>query len=365
MKPRTRTATLKEHLLQVMGDNQIPLGGRLPSETELMNTFSLSRSSVRQVLSELSVAGWVERRQGRGTFHVAGGRREPSHAVRTMLIGVWFNWPSGPLFGPIIQGIREELAEWQYHAVFENGGLDIGAEAKGVEALLHKTLDGFIVAPSSNPQDDHRPLEQLIEKKVPLVLVDRMLPGHQADLVTTANELGAEDVVSHLIELGHRRIAFVGSSGLATVDDRLRGYRQAMRRAGLSIDPAWTQTEPMVGDDCGQQATHALLDLAADRRPTAVFGANDVIGETVAMAARKRGLHVPEHLSVAGFDDIMPTIDHAPWLTTYAQPKQRIGRQAARLLMQRITTRPANSVTLLLEGALVQRSSTARPPVPA
>jgi LacI family transcriptional regulator len=231
-----------------------------------------------------------------------------------------------------------------------------------VEALVHKALDGFIVAPSSNPEDDHRPLEQLIERKVPLVLVDRFLPGQQADMVTTANEVGAEDIVHHLIELGHRRIAFIGSGGLSSVDDRLRGYRQTLRRKGLTIDEAWLQSDQLAGADSGRRATHLLLDLPPDRRPTAIFGANDVIGVTVAMVARDRGLRVPQDLSVAGFDDIVPTIDHEPWLTTYAQPTRRIGQQAARLLMQRIANPGGSSVTLLLEGKLVIRNSTGPAP---
>lgn len=346
-----------------MSDNRIPLGARLPSETELMHEFSLSRSSVRQVLSELTVAGWVERRQGSGTFHIAGGGRETPQTQRSMLVGVWFNWPQGPLYGPIIEGIREELAEWRYHAVFEDGGFDVGAEARGVEALVHKAFDGFVVAPSSNPHDDHRPLEQLIEKKVPVVLVDRMLPGRPSDLVTTANELGAEEVIRHLVDLGHRRIAFIGSGGLSTVDDRLRGYRLTLRRLGLPMEDAWVQSDETTGADCGRHALARLLELAEGNRPTAIFCANDIIGETVATAARAAGHRVPEDLSVVGFDDVMPSAEQTPWLTTYAQPKRRIGQQAARLLMQRITLHPSNFTTLLLEGRLVARSSTAPPPV--
>lgn len=358
MAKLSKTAVLRDHLLEEMTYQRIPPGGRLPSESELMGQFSLSRTSVRQVLSELSAAGWVERQQGRGTFRVQNGRRDMLDSQRTMLVGVWFNWPSGPLFGPIAQGIREELAEWRYHAVLEDGGLGVGAEARGIETLIHKAFDGFIVAPSSNPDDDHRPLERLIERRVPVVLVDRLLPGQQTDLVATANELGAEDVVQHLVDLGHRRIAFIGSGGLSSVDDRLRGFRHAMRRTGLAIDKAWLQCDKAAGADCGRLAAGALLDLPVERRPTAIFAANDVIGETVTMVARDRGLRVPQDLSVAGFDDVV-TVDREPWLTTYAQPKRRIGQQAARLLMHRIANPCASPVTLLLEGELVRRRSTA------
>lgn len=356
----TRTAVLKEHLIREMSELRIPVGGRLPSEAELASAFSLSRSSVRQVLSELTIEGWIDRQQGRGTFHSAR-HLDPKSAPRTMLVGVWFDWPSGPLFGPIAQGVREELNHWGYHAVFEDGGRQVGAEAVGVNALIHKALDGFIVAPSTKPGDDHSTLLQLIDRGVPLVLVDHQMVGHEADLVTTAGELGAEKVVGHLMEQGHRRIAFVGIAGIWTMEERLRGFELSLRRHGISVDDAWVQVAEEVSEDCGKRAAQMLLDLPPERQPTAVFGANDVIAETVAVVAREKGLRVPEDLSVAGFDDINPRPDRPPWLTTYAQPTRRIGQQAARLLMRRIRSPHSRAVCLLLEGRLIQRGSTCPP----
>ncbi len=327
MKTRTtRTGSLKEYLVREMSDLRIPIGGRLPSEAELMELFSLSRSSVRQVLSELTIEGWVDRQQGRGTFHVAGNRElHPSH--RTMLVGVWFNWPSGPLFGPIAQGIREELSNWGYHAVFEDGGLQVGAEAAGVNTLVHKALDGFIVAPSSNPRDDHSPLFELIDRGVPLVLVDHVLAGYDADLVTTAGELGAEEIVDHLVSLGHRRIGFVGIGGVWTMEERLRGFQLTLRRHGIAADDRWVQIGENVGLDCGREAAQALLDLPPEVRPTAIFGANDVIAETVAIVARERSLRVPEDLLHPGLAP-MPRPDGPPPRPTGDTPPPPVGGAA-------------------------------------
>lgn len=359
-RPRSKSRVLKDHLLEQMRQQRIPFGGRLPSENALMQKFSLSRSTVRQVLSELTIQGLIERQQGRGTFR-AGGTRSERRTNRSTLVGVWFNWPSGPLFGPIAEGIRDELRGAGYHAVFEAGGLEPGAEYRGIESLAAKGLDGFIVSPATNFEDEHDPLIRLIDDDVPLVLVDRQLPGYDTDLVCTNNELGAEEMTSHLVRLGHRRIGFVGIQGISTLEDRLRGYRRVMQQTGVAIESAWVRTDRAIAYDCGRQAVREMLSLPADRRPTAIFGATDILAETAAMAAREMGLTMPRDLSVAGFDDVTLNPNEMPWLTTYAQPKLRIGQQAARLLLKRLDEQPRGTTTILLEGRIVERTSTAPP----
>ena len=116
-----------------------------------------------------------------------------------------------------------------------------------------------------------------------------------------------------------------------------------------------------VAIDCGRRSTQELLALPIDQRPTAIFGATDIIAETVAVCARESGLDIPRDLSVAGFDDVTIDPDKPAWLTTYAQPKRRIGRQTARLLMKRLQNLTRGTVTVLLEGQLVERASTAAP----
>ena len=353
----SKTRVVMESLLREMETQRIPIGGRLPSESELMAQFAVSRTTIRQALAALSSDGLVAREQGRGTFRVHPAERRRD-GQRSLLVGVWFNWPSGPLYGPILDGIREELALWGYHAVLE-GGLAAGAEQQGIRNLIGKNLDGFIVSPSSDPTDDHRPLREILDRRLPLVLIDKRPPGCDADLVTTNSRLGAEQLVSHLLALGHRRIGFVGTAEVSTVEERRQGYRLTMRRHGLLVDPAWMKVSADVYADHGRKAAHELLALAPDRRPTAVFGVNDPIAETVADVARQLGLRVPEDLSVVGFDAAGFDLNEQPWLTTYAQPKARIGQQATLLLMARLEDRESPIQTVLLDGQLRVGESTA------
>lgn len=375
---RSRGVEMRDHLLKEMAENRIPIGGQLPTESELMRRFSLGRSTVRTVLLRMCVEGLVNRHRGRGTFRIAG---RPSQR-RAWLVGVWFNWPHGPLFGPIAQGIREELVRHGYHCLIERGGLDRGDECRGIESLLNKGLDGFIVAPSSNPHDDHRPLIELIRQQRPLVLVDRALPGYRADLVTTHSELGSAEIVEHLIELGHRRIGFIGIEGLSTVDERLQGYRDTMTRSLLPVDPAWIGVSPRLTDVNGNRedevvvdsggtrlsvtrcrsAVERVLSLPPEKRPTALFCVNDAIADLAVRVIGESGLRVPRDLSVAGFDDVnLENSADAAGITTYAQPSYRIGQQAARLMTEQIEGRKSHTTTILLAGKLVRRSSTAPP----
>ena len=363
---RTKTGLLKSHLLKEMTEQRIPVGGQLPSENELTQRFSVSRTTVRQALMELSSEGFIERRHGRGTFRIAQTMHPKRVNGRSMLVGVWFNWGSAQMYGPTCEGIREELDEWGYHAVFERGSLETGEEERGINNLIRKGLDGFIVSPSEHPEDRHQPLIRLVERKVPLVFVDRMVPGcgrYPADLVCTHSEMGAVAVVTHLIQLGHRRIGFVGMPGLATIEDRLRGYRRAMRKHGLAVNEACVVVSRQVASDCGREAAATLLALPAGLRPTALFGANDWIAVTIANVARERGLQIPQDLSIAGFDDIHVHIgpEDPEWLTTYAQPLYQIGQQAARLLVERIEQPDQPVRRVLFQGKLIERASTAPP----
>ncbi len=352
---------LKDHLLTAMIEHRIPIGHRLPTEVVLMKQFSVSRGTVQRALADLSAEGWIERQQGRGTFRTGPGRRVNARE-RSLLVGVWFNMPAGPMWGPVAEGIRQELRRWGYHAVFEEGGLGMGAERRGLEDLVQKHLDGFIISPSNNPHDDHGPLEQLIEQKVPTVLVDLELPNHTADLVTTDGELGAEEIVEHLVQFGHRRIGFVGIAGVSTIEARYRGYRLTMQDHGLDIDDAWVRLTEKTAFDAGLLAAREILALPDGHRPTALFGANDYIAQTCAIVARERGLEVPRDLSVAGFDGVEMQPEFTVGLTTYEQPMARVGRHAARLLMHRIQTPSRPTVHLVLEGKLVPRESTGPAP---
>jgi GntR family transcriptional regulator of arabinose operon len=362
--PKTKTDLVREFVRNKIKTRSLSSAARLPTENDLVHQLSVSRTTVRRALDQLSSEGLIERRRGSGTFlRIPSIPVRERSAARSMLVGVWFNLPRGSLYGPMFDAIRQELSHWSYHAVLEDGlGPGPGDERRGIESLMHKHLDGYIVAPTSNPADDHEILDRLANQPVPLVMIDKRAGSHVTDLVAVNHELGAQALVEYLLGLGHRRIGFAGIQGVWSVQERCRTYRVILERCGIEVDEAWVRLTPQVYADYGQAAAREILSLPPDRRPTAILGANDPIAETIAREARSRGLQVPEDLSIVGFDNT--TVDSREgWLTTYAQPKVLIGQCAARLLMSRIgKQKPYPSVErILLEGELLVRGSTGPP----
>jgi LacI family transcriptional regulator len=230
---------------------------------------------------------------------------------------------------------------------------------------MSRELDGLIISPARDVNEDHTPLLRLIHAGVPVVLVDRPLHGHDTDLVCTNSEMTAEALVSHLVELGHRRIAFAGTLKQPDLEERKAGYRRMMHARGLPVDEAWIHVDRNIGAGSdSKRAVRRLLSLTDADRPTAILCASAVIAAAIARAAGEMGLAVPRDLSLAGFEDVAvePWRPQPAWLTTYAQPRRHIGQQSARLLMKRLRNLEQGSVSILLQGHVVQGTSTGPAP---
>jgi LacI family transcriptional regulator len=166
------------------------------------------------------------------------------------------------------------------------------------------------------------------------VLVNRYVDDVDVDTVVSDNRRGGRLVAETMVELGHRRIALIaGPDNATTSRDRERGFREQLKASGISFDRSLRR----VGQFSHHSGYHWCLDLlASERRPTAVFAANDLIAFGALDAARRVGVRVPAELSIVGFDDI----DMAGWegfnLTTVRQPLAEMGGAAARLLIDRI-----------------------------
>jgi LacI family transcriptional regulator len=180
------------------------------------------------------------------------------------------------------------------------------------------------------------------------------------DTVRCENELGAYQLVRLLIELGHRDIALLsGPLGVSTAEDRLAGYRRAMREAGcgdeaqLIIYGSFTQAS-------GSEMMRQLLER--DPRPTAVFAANNLIGIGALQAIQQAGLRVPDDVALVSFDDLPLTLLTMPFFTVSAQPAYEMGKRATQLLLARLTkaaTEPCQEIILPTE--LIVRQSSGQP----
>jgi DNA-binding LacI/PurR family transcriptional regulator len=192
------------------------------------------------------------------------------------------------------------------------------------------------------------------------VLVDTELPGFSS--VCIDDEAGGAMATRHLLELGHRRVGFVGDLerdrfGFTASPRRHHGYLAALAEAGVPHREAYQRTGPH-GREVARRHAHDLLKLADP--PTAIFAASDTQALGVIEAARERALRVPEDLSVIGFDDV-DIAGHAG-LTTIRQPLVESGRQAARIVEEELADPGRPPRRHLLEIELMSRNTTAPPP---
>jgi LacI family transcriptional regulator len=208
------------------------------------------------------------------------------------------------------------------------------------------------------------PSEQLVELRVrgfPFVVVDPRAPmPRDIAAVSAAHFAGARSITRHLVDLGHRRVGVIaGPHNWLASDARLAGHTSALANVGVLPDPELIRS----GEATAQFGYHAageLLDLP--RRPTALIGFNDKVAVGALAAATRRGLRVPEELSIAGFDDIDLAQATRPLLTTVRQPLQEMGRLAVSLLVRLMDRQRLDALHVELATELVVRDSTGPAP---
>jgi DNA-binding LacI/PurR family transcriptional regulator len=199
----------------------------------------------------------------------------------------------------------------------------------------------------------------LANMKIPIVLINKFRLGEFIYSVAIDNLTASRDATSHLIQLGHTRIAYIGDrDGFQSDTDRFGGYRQALEHADLPFQPhlvAHGDGKP----EGGEEAMEQLLKLP--ERPTGVFCFNDMSALGALRALRVHNLRVPEDISVVGFDDLFFAPYTQPPLTTVRQPKEHMGRLATEIVLK-LLDGTSCEYNVEVQGELVIRESTAPPP---
>jgi len=289
----------------------------------------------------------------------------PSAAARgmrgqTYTIGIMLPDLRNPFFADILDGINAQLGGTDYQVLIGSACNDEPAEAHVTDAMIDRNMDGVIL---TAPLTSRRRLER-IARTVPTVVVGRHGSSAVYDTVADDDFAGAGLVVAHLAELGHRHIAHIehletDPVRLTEMPNAIRadGYRHAMHAHGLGdfIDIAST-TYTQQGGYLGAKEL-----LSRPRRPTAIFAGADIVAMGVLDALVEAGLSVPGDISVAGYDDTTFAAFGPISLTTVDQAGHRIGAEAARLLLDRITDKVRPTTHMKLSPRLVTRRTTAPP----
>ena len=294
------------------------------------------REAVNQAIAEL---GFIPNPMARG---LAGGR--------TLSVGVVTQAIDSPFYGVALRGIEEELGKVGYSPLFVSGHWNPTEEKRCIDMLLSRRVDGLIVLTGRLSDNALRSFA----KTAPVVVTGRNLKAPGLHSLDFNNFQGAKLATHHLLSLGHRRIAFIaGDPEHPDSNERLRGYRAALKAADVPVNAALV-LPGNYREDSGLFATERLID---SREPfTAIFAANDQMAFGAALAMYRRGLHVPDDVSLVGFDDLAGAVHSIPPLTSIHQGPYELGQLAAVSLLQLLAGQEPTGG--LPEPRLVIRSST-------
>jgi LacI family transcriptional regulator len=275
---------------------------------------------------------------------------------RSHTVGVLIPDLNNPLFPPIVRGLEDRLDADGYVALIGNTDGDDARERKVFEQMRARHVDGYVLATAHlrNPL-----LAEEVRAGVPVVLVNRIAEDYSLPAVTVDNERGVEMAISHLLSLGHRKIACIaGPQDVSTGLARYRAFQAAMAAAGLEVPPGRVAFARAFSIEEGRRCTAEIL--AAGDEFTAVAAGNDMLAVGCYTALDQAGLGCPGDVSVVGFND-MPFIDMLrPPLTTVAFSHYQVGTEAAQLLLDRLNGNAGAVKVLYLAPELIVRSSTAR-----
>ncbi len=298
-----------------------------PTIGDVARRAGVSRATVSRVLNEYPHVRPQVRTDVQRAIRAL--RYRPDQVARslarreTKTLGLVVADITNPFYAETARAIVETARGHGYNVILCNTDNLHRLQEEYVEVLRQRRVDGIIFG---SVFLDDPVVEALVEAGYPCVMYNRRLRSGRGNYIVLDNASASHDLTRHLLDLGHRHIGFItGLRDLSTASDRLRGYRAALRAAGLPVDPSLIRPGAFKAE-MAQRAAQELLKLP--RRPTAIMAGNDLMALGVMQAAGDLGLRVPEDLAVVGFDDIEIAAHRQIQLTTMAQQKAEMGRMA-------------------------------------
>ncbi|MDO4670976.1 MAG: LacI family DNA-binding transcriptional regulator [Aerococcus sp.] len=253
---------------------------------------------------------------------------------------------TNPFFGRVIHGVESVLFQQHFVTLLANTDADFAKEQNYLAEFVRRGTDGFIILSSAISDSDI--IENLEANDRPFIVLDQKEELGEHDRVSVDDYRGGALAGDHLKALGHEKVAAVfPNSSLVNLKHRLDGFQSVYPKATVIASPL-TKTG-------GEAATKQVVMSGA----TAVFAANDEIAFGLYRGFRQLGYHIPEDISIVGYDDSEMATYVTPGLTSVAQPAEELGQVAAQLLVQRLKQPTAPFQTKKLPVALIERQSTA------
>lgn len=272
---------------------------------------------------------------------------------RTSLLGMIIPDVTNPFFPEVVRGAEDVAFRHSYRVVLCNADNEPAKEASYFVDLRSFRVAGMLIIPAADSDLGSKLMGTA--GVLPIVCLDRAPHGWTNDLVVVANRAGARAAAKHLIDIGHREIAVItGPAHVSNAIERLKGFKEACRDAGVSIRPEFIH-HGAFDTRTGLQAGKRLFRMLPP--PTAIFACNDLIALGVLHASHEEGLRCPDDFSLIGFDSLEFCDYTSPPLTSVYQPGYQLGATAAALLIERIEGSTSPPKQLVLETELRLRSS--------
>lgn len=324
---------------------------------EVARLAQVSTATVSRVLNgSAAVSGPVEERVLRA---VEALNYRPNKFARGLAgnlsdcIGVIVPELTNPFFGTLVQGIEEAVRAHGLQLTVATGNRSAEQERRATQWLGSHSCDVQILWTTAMSN------AELLEQagRVPSVILGRLVPELAQRCVYLDDRVGSQLATRHLLSLGHTRIAHVAFAPYREQDwvARSAGYRRALEEAGLPVLPELMIEAGGFDEESGRRATETLLDRGEPF--TAIFAGNDQIAAGVLLALRRRGLRIPEDVSVVGFDDVPVARFLYPPLTTIHQPVVAMAQAAVDLALASTSGHAPREVTHKFTPSLVVRES--------
>ncbi|MDO4547475.1 MAG: LacI family DNA-binding transcriptional regulator [Clostridia bacterium] len=253
---------------------------------------------------------------------------------RTMTVGVLLPSLDVSFFANIFSEVEALLLKAGYDLIVASFNKDPKQELKKLQFLVERNVDAIVLVPEGVSRDDISSISPIVEKKIPLVVIDRYIADMQSDFVLVNCRAACNTAVSQFISFGHERIAILlGPNSVYTAADRLSGYMDALSESGLCVNPEWIKSGEYTVES-GYNMMNELMDMP--HPPTAVLCTNNELTMGAVTAARERNMTIPDDLSFIGFDDMQLTRIFNPPITIVTQPIHDIAVHTTQLLLDRL-----------------------------
>jgi LacI family transcriptional regulator len=273
---------------------------------------------------------------------------------QTKMLGMVVSDITNAFFPQVVRGAEDAAWTHDYMLITFNSDDQPERERQVLSALRTRRVDGILLVAASTDGDLSH-IQGTLDAGIPIVCIDRAIPSLPVDCLSVDGVAGARKGVEHLIDCGHRRIGLLtGPLTLQVARDRLEGYRQALRSAGISYDEAFVRD----GSFRVENGYAASLGLLREVQPTAVFTSNAMMALGLMRAMNELNLRCPEDVGIASFDDPVFSQSLRPELTCVAQPAYELGFRGAEMLIHRLMQPDSARVIEQLHTELRIRQST-------